>query len=386
MTRFSCIPLVFLLFMGSLVSASDVSDDKPDKVSLPLEELRAFAETYRQIKQAYVDKVDDKLLIEGAINGMLQSLDPYSGYLNKDDLLDLQSTSDGIYDGLGVEVIPHNNQVKIVNTLLDSPAERAGILIDDVITEIDHMRVDRLGAEKAIDAMRGKAGEGIHLRIARQGKEFDFNLVRERLEVKSVKVVEHMPGYWHIRLKNFQQDTGQELIQTLREKAGNDPVYGIVLDLRDNPGGVLRAAIDVADLMLNEGLIVSTIGRTDDSRQKFFANPGDELEQVNTVVLINKNSASASEIVAGALQDHQRATIIGDNSYGKGVVQSILPLQSESAIKLTTSRYYTPNGRSIHGKGIQPDIKLQEKQPADNGDMQLKNAMNLLVQQSKRSL
>lgn len=331
--------------------------------SIPLEQLKAFAETYWQIKQSYVDQVDDKSLIEGAINGMLKSLDPYSGYLSEEDLQDLQASSDGVYDGLGVEVVADNAQIKVVNTLENSPAERAGIKANDVIIAINSNNVAEVGTEKAIDSMRGKAGESIRLKILAQGvgKPIDFDLVRETLEMKSVKLHQLNDGYWHIELSMFQRDSGYELEKLLLEQTSGKAFNGLILDLRDNPGGVLRAAVDIADLALDDGVIVSTAGRADDSMQRYFANPGDVLEQIPMIVLINEGSASASEIVAGALQDHKRAVVLGHKSFGKGVVQSILPIQQNSAIKLTTSRYFTPKGRSIHGVGIMPDINLSDE-------------------------
>ncbi|MCO7225177.1 S41 family peptidase [Pleionea sp. CnH1-48] len=377
--------LLTLLLLGCVYSGFLFASGKTEKEQIPLKELRAFAETYWQIKQSYVDEIDDRTLIEGAISGMLQSLDPYSNYLDKNALMDLQSSSDGFYDGLGVEVVNENQQVKIVNTLNDSPAQRAGIMVNDVITEVNHAKVKLVGADRAIEQMRGKAGESIHLRISRAGKPIDFTLVREKLEVKSVALDEVRPGYWHARISVFQRDTGYELSRQLRLNAIRPGFKGLVLDLRDNPGGVLKAAVDVVDLMLEQGLIVVTDGRDPDSKQRFYANPGDELESIPLVVLINKNSASASEIVAGALQDHGRAIIAGSESYGKGVVQSVLPIRHDAAIKLTTSRYFTPKGRSIHGKGILPDVAMAEQSEADH-DSILNEALELLVKHSQRNL
>ncbi len=366
--------------------------------SIPMEQLKAFAETYWQIKQSYVDKVEDKKLLEGAIHGMLQSLDPYSGYLNEDDLMDLQSSTDGMYDGLGVEVVAKNKQVLVVKTLADSPAERAGIKAEDVITVINSERVAHIGAEKAINSMRGKAGESIALTIERKGvaQPIELQLTRETLVMRSVQVTSLKNGFLHVQLSVFQRDTGYEMERLLRKYLERQQVKGIVLDLRDNPGGVLRAAVDVADLILPEGMIVFTEGRTSESLQKYYANPGDELEQIPLVVLINGGSASASEIVAGAIQDHQRAKLVGTKSFGKGLVQSIVPIRHNAAIKLTTSRYYTPSGRSIHGTGILPDLvvdsdassaNLAAGKPSNAGqDHQLMRAISLLEQESQRKL
>lgn len=378
------------LLLCSFTEAKEgkVSNDIEQPAPIPMEQLKAFAETYWQIKHLYVDQVDDRQLLEGAINGMLKSLDPYSGYLNKQDLLELQSSADGVYDGLGVEVIAEDNRVKVVSILEDSPAERAGIRANDIITMVNSKRVAEIGADKAIDSMRGKAGEGIKLQVLPQGKghPVDLEMIRETLEMKSVRIRDLQDGFWLIELTMFQRDTGYELTRELHNKVSGKAVNGLILDLRDNPGGVLRAAVDVVDLVLPGGMIVSTEGRAEENAQRYYANPGDELEQVPLVVLINNRSASASEIVAGALQDHQRALIVGEKSYGKGVVQSILPIQQNAAIKLTTSRYFTPKGRTIHGSGIEPDILLkQPEQEADN-DWVLDRALALLSEQVQSKL
>ncbi len=390
----SSLRILFSLAALMLFSISHARDNSvPEKLTkpapVPMEQLKAFAETYWQIKHMYVDQVDDKQLLEGAINGMLKSLDPYSGYLNKQDLLELQSSADGVYDGLGVEVVADNNRVKVVSILEDSPAERAGMQANDIIIRINSQRVTEIGADKAIDSMRGKAGESIELQVLPLGKGEPVELVmtRETLEMKSVRIKDLHDGFWLIELSMFQRDTGYELTRELHRKVSGKAVNGLILDLRDNPGGVLRAAVDVADLVLPGGMIVSTEGRSEDSVQRYYANPGDELEQVPLVVLINNRSASASEIVAGALQDHQRALILGEKSYGKGVVQSILPIQQNAAIKLTTSRYFTPKGRTIHGFGIEPDIALEQpEQGIEQKDWMLDRALALLSEQVRSKL
>ncbi len=352
--------LVSLLAALIPITAAKSTQTKNESSMLPIDQLKALAATYWQIKESYVDQVDDKRLFEGAIDGMLKSLDPYSGYLSETDLLDLQSTSDGSYDGLGIEVTIKEKNITVVNVLKDSPADRAGILFNDVIVNIDDALVAEVGAEIALESMRGQAGEAISLVIERKGNEspIQLNLVREKLELKSVEVAALENELWLIKLTLFQRDSAIEMDRAFRAAVGKKHVKGLVLDLRDNPGGVLHAAVDVADLILSGGEIVSTEGRSDDAKHRYFANPGDIFEQLPVVVLINEGSASASEIVAGALQDHKRAKIIGTKSFGKGVVQSILPLQRNSAIKLTTSRYLTPHGRNINGVGITPDLEV----------------------------
>ncbi|WP_144392250.1 S41 family peptidase [Pleionea sediminis] len=380
----------FLLCLCSSAVARNAEKDSSRSVEppIPMEQLKAFADTYWKIKQSYVDRVDDKQLLEGAINGMLKSLDPYSGYLNEDDLMDLQASSEGVYDGLGVEVVSEEKHIKIVKTLDGSPAQRAGIKANDLIVAVDSIVVAEAGVDKAIDAMRGKAGEPIQLRVVPQGKgeEIQYHLIRETLEMKSVIVKELADGYWHVELSVFQRDSGYELEKAILNQTSGKAMNGLILDLRNNPGGVLRAAVDVADLLLETGVIVSTEGRAADSIQRYFANPGDSLELVPMVVLINERSASASEIVAGALQDHHRALVLGSKSYGKGVVQSILPIRHNAAIKLTTSRYYTPKGRSIHGLGIKPDVTVSANSEDGSEDLWLEQAVTLLAEQSERKL
>lgn len=380
--------ITLLLIAITPHSYSDTKASSGRVSGIPMEQLKAFAETYWQIKNSYVDQVDDKQLFEGAINGMLKSLDPYSGYLNEEDLKDLQVSSDGVYDGLGVEVVAEDEQVRVVSIIEDSPAARAGIKENDRIVAVDaHSLVD-VGAESLIDSMRGVAGEPVVLKILHPESQLPvtYQLVRETLEVKSIRVAQMPQDIWHVTIKMFQRDTGYELEQLIRRATANKRVAGVIVDLRNNPGGVLTAAVDVADLMIASGIIVSTEGRTVDSYQKFFANPGDILEATPIVVLINGQSASASEIVAGALQDHKRGLIVGQQSYGKGVVQSIVPLKQNTAIKLTTSRYLTPTGRSIHGKGIAPDVELKQDATADNAlpslaDKELQQAYDLLLNQ-----
>ncbi|NVJ59057.1 MAG: S41 family peptidase [Gammaproteobacteria bacterium] len=372
---------VILLCSALSFSVTALAGKSSSKV--PMDQLKAFAETYWQIKNSYVDEVDDKKLLEGAINGMLRSLDPYSGFLGEDDLKDLSATSDGIYDGLGVEVSNQEETVKIVGVVDDSPAERAGLKADDIIVSVDTYEVAVQGAEAVIDAMRGSAGQAVELGVVKQGQEeiTKLTLVRETIELASVLVDELDDGMWHVKLRVFQRDSGYELERVLLRAARGKQINGLILDMRDNPGGVLRAAVDVSDLLLSSGTIVSTDGRTEDSKQRYYANPGDPLETVPLVVLINERSASASEIVAGALQDHGRGKIIGQKSFGKGVVQSIVPIRQNAAIKLTTSRYYTPKGRSINGTGIAPDVEVETEQLAAGVEH-----VDRVVQEAKRQL
>ncbi len=332
----------------------------PDKGLLPLNELRTFADVFDRIKQAYVEEVDDSTLLENAIKGMLSELDPHSAYLQPEAYQDLQINTTGEFGGLGIEVGMEEGFVKVITPIDDTPAQKAGVLAGDLIIKLDETPVKGMTLNEAVKAMRGKPGSVIKLTILRQGldKPIEIEVTRAIIHVRS-RLLE--PGYGYVRLSQFQLQTGPNLEKAIDKLKAESkiPLRGIILDLRNNPGGVLQAAVDVCDLFLDSGLIVYTKGRLPDSEMQFSATPGDILNGLPIVVLINGGSASASEIVAGALQDHQRAVIMGTTSFGKGSVQTVLPLHDNRALKLTTARYYTPNGRSIQAKGIVPDIKVE---------------------------
>ena len=329
---------------------------------LPLDELRTFAEVMDRIKAAYVEPVDDKTLLENAIKGMLSNLDPHSAYLEPEAFQELQESTSGEFGGLGIEVGMEDGFVKVVAPIDDTPAARAGIEAGDLIIKIDGKPTKGLSMMEAVDMMRGKAGSKIQLTLVREGgKPFDVELVRAVIKVRSVRSQILEPGYGYLRITQFQINTGGEVGKALASlKKSNDgkPLRGLVLDLRNNPGGVLQAAVEVTDHFLTDGLIVYTKGRIANSELRFSADPGDASEGVPLVVLINAGSASASEIVAGALQDHKRAVVMGTDSFGKGSVQTVLPLNNDRALKLTTALYYTPSGRSIQAQGIEPDIEV----------------------------
>ncbi|HSB95916.1 MAG TPA: S41 family peptidase [Spongiibacteraceae bacterium] len=350
--------LATVLFAAGL-SAQDV---KPDEGKLPLDELRTFADVFNQIKQSYVEPVDDKTLLENAIRGMLSGLDPHSTYLDAKSFDELQVNTSGEFGGLGLEVGLEDGFVKVISPLDDTPAQKAGIEAGDLIIKIDGKPVKGMALNEAVDSMRGPRGSVIELTIVREGvhQPFDVKLKRDTIKVLSVKSRSLEPGFGYIRVAQFQANTGPEFRKAVEKlKKENKDLKGLVVDLRNNPGGILQSAVDVADAFIKEGLIVYTEGRLPNSKSQFRATPDDIAEGVPIVVLINGGSASASEIVAGALQDQKRAVIMGTESFGKGSVQTVMPLSDTSAIKLTTARYFTPNGRSIQAHGIAPDVEIE---------------------------
>lgn len=351
-----------------------------EKQSLPLEELRIFAEVYGRIKQDYVEPVEDRKLLEYAVRGMLSGLDPHSAYLDEDEFNELRVGTSGEFGGLGIEVGMEDGFVKVIAPIDDTPAQRAGIKAGDLIIRIDDQAVKGMSLDEAVKLMRGKPGTKVTLQIVRKGREAPFTVTLERAVIKTVSVKSRLlkPAFGYVRISQFQANTGEDLrkaVERLRRSSDGD-LEGLVLDLRNNPGGVLQAAVAVADAFLRDGIIVYTKGRIEDSRLRFQASPEDILEDAPIVVLVNGGSASASEIVAGALQDHRRAVVVGQQTFGKGSVQTIIPVNDRAAIKLTTARYFTPNGRSIQAEGIRPDIELEEVtlQRADDDGLSLRES------------
>ena len=335
----------------------------PAKAPLPLDELRTFAEVMDRIKAAYVEPVDDKTLLENAIKGMLSNLDPHSAYLGPEDFQELQESTSGEFGGLGIEVGAEDGVIKVVSPIDDTPATRAGIEAGDLIVKINGQPTRGQSMTEAVDKMRGKIGEKIPLTLVRNGgNPFDVTLARAVIQVKSVKAQLLEDGYGYIRITQFQVKTGEEVSKALAKlrKDNGKKLDGLVLDLRNNPGGVLQAAVEVVDHFISSGLIVYTKGRIANSELRFSATGHDESDGVPLVVLINGGSASASEIVAGALQDHKRGVLMGTDSFGKGSVQTVLPLNNDRALKITTALYYTPNGRSIQAQGIVPDVTVRQ--------------------------
>lgn len=347
------------LIFGQMVFA-DRTSVEPD---LPIDDLRAFSEIFGRIKSSYVEPVKDQELIENAIRGMLSGLDPHSSYLDQEGFKELREGTSGEFGGLGIEVSMEDGFVKVVAPIDDTPAAEAGIQAGDLIIRLDDKPVKGMSLNDAVDIMRGEPGSKIELTIIRDGeiKPLILEITRDIIKVKSVKYEMLEPGYGYLRISTFQSSTGQNVRDAISDmKQENDgKLKGLVLDLRNNPGGVLDAAVEVSDAFIDKGLIVYTEGRIEDADQKFYAKPGDMLNGAPIIVLVNVGSASASEIVAGALQDHQRAVIIGSKTFGKGSVQTVMPLTNETAVKMTTARYYTPNGRSIQADGIKPDIAIE---------------------------
>ncbi|HFD80072.1 MAG TPA: S41 family peptidase [Gammaproteobacteria bacterium] len=365
---------VFLVLAGLLVGLSIsighgvFAEREPATASatagLPIEELRTFSDVFGRIKNDYVEEVKDSELLNNAIRGMLSGLDPHSAYLDQEQFKELQVGTSGEFGGLGIEVGMEDGFVKVISPIDDTPAQRAGIKAGDLIIRLDDTPVKGLTLNEAVKLMRGKPGTPITLTVVREGVEqpLKIRIVRDVIKVKSVKSRMLEDGFGYVRISQFQSKTAENMVsavEKLRKEAGGS-LKGMVLDLRNNPGGVLNGAVAVSDAFLKKGLIVYTEGRVADSKLRFNATPDDVLGGAPLVVLVNQGSASASEIVAGALQDHHRGIIVGNRTFGKGSVQTILPLSNGTAVKLTTARYYTPSGRSIQAEGIEPDIHLEQ--------------------------
>ncbi|MEJ2060058.1 MAG: S41 family peptidase [Gammaproteobacteria bacterium] len=355
------------MVIGTMLSTSitvfaDREQAPANAEALPLDELRLFSDVYSKIKEDYVEDVSDKKLIESAIEGMVTGLDPHSAFLDKEAFKELQIGTTGEFGGLGIEVGMENGFVKVVSPIDDTPAQKAGIKSGDLIIRIDNKPVKGMSLDDAVKLMRGKPGSKVTLTVVREGAAapMEISIKRAVIHVKSVKYRMLESGYGYVRIASFQSRTAEDLQKALEalKKENKGDLKGLVLDLRNNPGGVLTAAVGVADAFLNKGLIVYTKGRIADSDLRYSASPGDDLDGAPMVVLVNGGSASASEIVSGALQDNKRALIVGTKTFGKGSVQTILPMPEGTALKLTTALYYTPSGRSIQAEGIVPNVTL----------------------------
>lgn len=382
---FSVACALLTLGLSQSVYADDVTNKSPTQSTAPAQasattvapasafpekEVQRFATALEIIKNYYVTSVDDKKLFEDAIRGVLNGLDPHSSYLDEDDLNDLNNMTKGEFSGVGIEVIPYEGYLKVVSPVDDSPAQKAGVKPGDIILRINDVLVKNMSMREAIDRMRGKKGTKVVLTIARKDsdKPLKFVLARDDIQIRSVTSRMLENGYGYIRISSFQDGTAQALedaVATLKKETNNN-LKGVVLDLRNNPGGLLDSAVKVSDDFLDPSnmgankLVVYTKSNLPESRFMLYAKPGDILNGAPLVVLINEGSASGAEIVAGALQDHKRATIVGTNSFGKGSVQTVIPLDAGSALKLTTALYFTPNGRSIQASGIRPDIVVED--------------------------
>lgn len=346
------------LTLGHAVLAEDENRETAEE--LPLDQLRTFTDVYSRIKDNYVEEIDDEELLEYAIEGMLNGLDPHSSYLNQEAFRELQIGTEGEFGGLGIEVTMEDGFVRVVAPIDGTPAARAGVKAGDLIVRLDDKPVKGMTLNDAVQKMRGEPGTDIDLMIVREGedKPMKLTITRDTIEVTSVDSRMLEPGYGYLRVSHFQSNTQEAVDKAIRDlkDEADDDLRGLVLDLRNNPGGVLSAAVSVSDTFLEDGLIVYTEGRIKDSKLRYSARPGDAIDGAPMIVLVNEGSASASEIVAGALQDHERGLVVGKQTFGKGSVQTIQDLQNGGALKLTTARYFTPDGRSIQAEGIEPDI------------------------------
>lgn len=344
------------------ISDQDTARTMEERSRLPLRELRSFTQVFEQIRQGYIEKVEDRQLLENAISGMLLELDPHSAYLSKRDYQNLQENTSGYYGGLGIEISAEDGLIKVISPIDNSPAERIGIRAGDLIVEINGSSVRGLALPRAIAKLRGKKGSTIDISVIRDDVDelLSFTIIRDEIYTSSVKSRILRPGFAYIRISQFQKDSGEDFVEALKNLRSDNSnigqLLGLILDLRNNPGGLVPAAVDVVDALLDDGTIVYTEGRLASANVTFNSTPGDLIQHIPIVVLINGGSASASEIVAGALQDHRRAVIVGTQSFGKGSVQTLLPLGDGRAVKLTTARYFTPKGRSIQAQGIKPDV------------------------------
>ncbi|WP_209005383.1 S41 family peptidase [Steroidobacter agaridevorans] len=354
---------------------NDESDNDGDK-TVPWQDARLLAEVLEHVRKEYVENISDQELIEAAIRGMIADLDAHSAYLDPQEFDEIRISTTGEYSGVGIEVALENGVVKVVNPIEGTPAQKAGVLPGDTILAVDDVPVSVENLNDTIDRMRGKAGTAVKISIARAEVKdpLEFTLSRAAVQVHSVRDQLLDGGVGYVRISHFSETTTSDLERSLAslKKKNGAALSGLVLDLRNNPGGVLEAAVGVSDVFLEDGVIVTANGRAADARFEMDAHPGDTLEGAPMVVLVNGSSASASEIVAGALQDHRRATLVGRQTYGKGSVQTVLPLSDGHAIKLTTSKYFTPSGASIHEKGIKPDVMVNENdvpKPKDGVDV-----------------
>ena len=369
--------LTLFLFCFLFQHVNSAENDIYKKIDL-------FGEVLEKINKEYVDEINQSESMDSAINGLLQSLDPYSAYMSPEIFNEMQTETSGEFGGLGIEVSMESGVVKVISPIDDTPASRAGIKAGDYIVKINDVQVQGKSLSEAVDLMRGPVGSGIELTIRRRGerKALIFNVVREIIQIQSVKadILEKSIGY--LRLTSFNENSGKQIEREIKKLEKNKDVKSYILDLRNNPGGLLSQAIKISDFFLDNGEIVSTKSRKPSENRKWFAKKGDLTNGKVLIVLINYGSASASEIVAGALKDHKRAILLGENSYGKGSVQSIIPLKNEGAIRLTVAKYYLPSGKSISEVGVSPDIEIDEENDdfriKTETDNQLKYAIKLL--------
>jgi len=366
---------IFVVYFMFLIELSTSSENEIYK------KIDLFGEVLEKINKEYVDEVNPSESMDSAINGLLQSLDPYSAYMSPETFDEMQTETSGKFGGLGIEVSMESGIVKVISPIDDTPASKAGIKAGDYIIKINNIQVQGKSLSEAVDLMRGPVGSPIELTIRRRGekKALTFNIVREIIQIRSVKsdLIENNIGY--IRLTSFNENSSKQIEKEIKKLEGNENINSYILDLRNNPGGLLSQAIKISDFFLDSGEIVSTKSRKTSENKKWFANKGDITNGKTLIVLINYGSASASEIVAGALKDHKRAIILGENSFGKGSVQSIIPLKNKGAIRLTVAKYYLPSGKSISEVGVLPDIEIDEESDEFRIKTETDNQLNYAI-------
>ena len=356
MIKENFLKILFLIYIFLIQNVYSIENEIYKKIDL-------FGEVLEKINKEYVDEINQSESMDSAINGLLQSLDPYSAYMSPEIFNEMQTETSGEFGGLGIEVSMESGVVKVISPIDDTPASRAGIKAGDYIVKIDDTQVQGKSLSEAVDLMRGPVGSGIELTVRRRGekKALTFTIIREIIEIKSVKADTLEKNIGYIRLTSFNENSAKQIEKEIKKLENNKEIKYYILDLRNNPGGLLSQAIKISDFFLDNGEIVSTKSRKPSENRKWFANQGDLTNGKSIIVLINYGSASASEIVAGALKDHKRAILLGENSYGKGSVQSIIPLKNEGAIRLTVAKYYLPSGKSISEVGVSPDIEIEEE-------------------------
>ncbi len=370
--------LTLFFLLVNFKAQANTSDKLYEKIDL-------FGEVLEKVKEEYVDEIDQADVMDSAINGVLQSLDPYSAYMSPELFQSMQTESKGEFGGLGIEIAMEGGVVKVIAPIADTPAEKVGIKAGDYIVRINEIQVQGKSLMEAVKLMRGPVGSSINLTVRRKGikKSLSFEIKREIIEVKSVEsgILGRKNNIGYVKLKSFNENSDKQFIKTIKKYEKEKKLIGYIVDLRNNPGGLLTQAISITDFFLNDGEIVSTKGRKTSETRKFFARTGDGINGKPVIVMINNGSASASEIFAGALKDHKRAIILGENSYGKGSVQSIIPLQNGGGIRLTISKYYLPSGKSISEVGVSPDIFVKEESQdtaaSSSDDNQLEYAIKL---------
>jgi len=377
--------ILYIPFLFFVLFFSNLNEAKTQNVDKLYEKIDLFSEVLKKIQDEYVEEVDQADVMDSAINGVLQSLDPYSAYMNPETFSEMQTETSGKFGGLGIEVSMEAGVVKVISPIDDTPASRAGIKAGDYIVRINGEQVQGKSLMESVNLMRGPVGTAIEITVRRKGlkKAKKFHIIREIIEIKSVvsELIDNEVGY--LRLRAFNENSSEQLVKEISKLEKNKKINGYIFDLRNNPGGLLSQAVKISDFFLDNGEIVSTKGRKNNENRKFFAREGDKIKGKPLIVLINNGSASAAEIVAGALQAQKRAVLLGETTYGKGSVQSIIPLKNRGAIRLTISKYYLPSGKSISEVGVTPDIKIEEENSEEfsintETDNQLEYAVKLL--------